>query len=276
MWVKLAFGFLLHFLAHSLAPSPTHSLMDLPEKERESERERETERGRESFHNFHHSQAIQKQRSSNSLSSQELPEVKTCARAHRKEAIPSAACIYGKDAHKPSHNKHTQMHDYTTIERPQRGTLTPCHCCPGPRPLLVLNITLWDDAQNLRKPWAVLRGSAHPDAAGACPFSVDKLCKEFWRVRWATQSRWLSAEQKVALSDSFRARIMLRPLGDLCEMGPLQSAVNDTLAAWLAAVRIQASFRGWAWRRRCLWNPHHEVGRRRLRQVAERDCRQGL
>ena len=84
------------------------------------------------------------------------------------------------------------------------------------------------------------------------------------------QTTWLSADQKIALSESLRSRILARGAEKLDA-----AVVTDTLKDWRAALCIQAAFRGWQWRKAVLWNPHQEVGRRRLHQIAERACCQG-
>ena len=40
----------------------------------------------------------------------------------------------------------------------------------------------------------------------------------------------------------------------------------------IAAIKIQAAFRGWIWRKNVFWNPHTTIGQKRLYSTARQFC----
>ena len=132
------------------------------------------------------------------------------------------------------------------------------------RPLLVLHHTFQLATRRLR-------GLSFVPGLAKSEICSSKLCKEFWRIRWAERSAALDADQKIALCECLRSKVESRPAEKLDA-----SVVQETLADWSAATRIQASFRGWQWRKAELFNPNHEIGRRHLQQIAVKACQQGV
>ena len=90
---------------------------------------------------------------------------------------------------------------------------------------------------------------------GGAVASANKMNHELWRMRWAIQTSWLTDEQKVALSECLRSKVLAQDATNLDS-----KVVDQTLADWHAALRIQACFRGWQWRKRVLWNPNEDIG----------------
>ena len=89
----------------------------------------------------------------------------------------------------------------------------------------------------------------------------------------ARRCTWLTPEQKVALTASFDDKVAAMPtFPEDDELKPVQNALYQTLGEWRAAVKIQAAFRAWRWRKVCLWNPHDKIGAKHLALTAKRHC----
>lgn len=78
------------------------------------------------------------------------------------------------------------------------------------RPLLVLHVTFQLGMRQRRDPWRNLRIAR---GSSETPLPGQRLDKEFWRLRWATESQWLTDDQKVGCSCSARfTSLQLRPV----------------------------------------------------------------
>ena len=104
-------------------------------------------------------------------------------------------------------------------------------------------------------------------------FSEVRVTKGFWDMQQPAQSvTALTSQQKVAVSERMRSKVQSMGGIQAGNKAQMIALLNNTAEDWRAALRIQASFRAWQWRKQVLWNPHDPVGRKRLQQIAAAHC----
>ncbi|KAK9785864.1 hypothetical protein WJX73_006029 [Symbiochloris irregularis] len=110
-------------------------------------------------------------------------------------------------------------------------------------------------------PLLVITVCMHPTWTSQSPRQPPPIFTKCQRSRAAAIATRMTDPQKVALSTHFSDSLKDVIMYPEYEVGSVMQAMEGTLVAWRSALKIQAAFRGWLWRKSVLWNPNHEADR---------------